>query len=142
MKRCCVIYLVKLAVIASAVAAVSSAAAPVARAECGDYVVVGRPLAAHQTGSDSRFQFIGLSIRTGHSPMDGQRRPCMGPNCSERSPATPATPAMAQSGATQWAYLAPTEAPFADEFDSSLYPFDLFPSEPPVSSIEHPPRSL
>jgi hypothetical protein len=114
----------------------------VTRAECGDYVRIGRPLGQTKARTvDWRSSFALLDMSQQDAPMDhGTKLPCHGPSCHSRDP-LPATPfAAASIVVPQWACLGlPAEMPlhgFAELTTSDWKPRAQGHGNP----IYHPPR--
>jgi hypothetical protein len=116
-------------------------APPVARASCGDYVVIGGQPARGQHHS-------GMTPATAPSdnqpaPAPDHRRPCHGPSCSGApTPVQPASPAPAPTGphGTEWGWL--TTAPDRPDVGpmSRWRAVDAARPLRLATSILHPPR--
>src|SRR5262245_33187044 len=76
----------------------------ITRADCGDYVIVGRPLTPSSTDWRSRFQLADMN-RLSEPVHQSHRQPCHGPTCHSRD-SLPSPPTEASSlSVQQWAHL-------------------------------------
>jgi len=117
-----------------------------ARAECGDYVIVGRPLLNPSNLSPEHRLWLAIhNVYSRNGPSDhGGSAPCHGPSCSRRdpNPTSPAPTAVVLPNTTDWAFY-DARIPLL-EFGPELFsPFSIG-SLPDLraSPIEHPPRAV
>lgn len=116
-----------------------------ARAECGDYVIVGRPLLNPLNASPELRVKLALLSVVSHDSTTGHRGgpvPCHGPGCSRRDPVpAPSGPnAVVSSSVSELANL--TARFFLSNFapERLVSQFDLLIPHPDPDGIEHPPR--
>lgn len=138
--------LIRLAAACSGILAVGLSQSS-ARAECGDYVIVGRPLLNPLNASpELRVKLALYSVHTADSSKGhlGGHIPCHGPGCSRRDPVpAPSGPsAVVSSSVSELANLTacihlPSFSP-----ERFLVQFDLLLPQPDPVLIEHPPRSV
>jgi hypothetical protein len=138
--------LVRIAVVALSGFLAVGVTASEARAECGDYVIVGRPLLNSSNHSaELRLEVAMQSAYSHDEPADHRRStPCHGPSCSRRDPVpVPSAPTgVVPTTATDWAFL--VTGIFASEFEPERFfshPNLQLPECLPTP-IEHPPRAV
>jgi hypothetical protein len=115
----------------------------IVRGECGDYVIVGRPLVQSDPGSmDWRSRFVLLDIYRTSDPMSHSGRPpCHGLSCQSREPIPAAPSAVAPVSVPHWACLGPSNTsspPGSSRFvHTETSPLHAGHADP----IYHPPRA-
>lgn len=108
-----------------------------ARADCGDYVMIGNP-AGH--GTATTHTPTPDSARPGPAPHDG-RKPCSGPRCSGGVPAAPAPVSPPTSPRGEDSCLAAVAADPSVQSPATCWRDDSRPRPIRQSSvIYHPPR--
>ena len=97
------------AVVALAALLATSLTSSIVRGECGDYVIVGRPLLNSNELSPALRVQIAIYSAYSHNGLTDHRgsTPCHGPSCSRRDPVpVPSVPtAVVTTNATDWAFL-------------------------------------
>ena len=126
------------------VLAVSVTAAS-AFAECGDYVIVGRPqFNPSNLSPEHQLKLAIQSVYSHSGPTDHRgSAPCHGPSCSRRDPvpASPAPTTVVMPNATDWALLV-TCVPLREFGPKRFSPLSIVSlPERRSSPIEHPPRA-
>ena len=110
-------------------------------AECGDYVIVGRPSMKFQS-ADWQSHLGMLEVQPGHGPMGpGGERPCTGPSCRNDDSSMPVPNIASPSGAPQWAFICPFGRSTHPEAVSFGLPRPILYRGDFVAAVWHPPRS-
>ena len=146
MKSASALRLIQLTIAACAGVLAVSFAPSDARAECGDYVIVGRSLLNPSNASpELRLRLALMPNSTSATATDHHGRvPCHGPSCSKREPVpAPSGPhAVLTTGATELAYLTDVfQSPKCDALNFTVLASSLLPRGFPIP-IEHPPRTV
>lgn len=120
----------------SALAAAALFSPGEARADCGDYVVIGKP----QHAAAAHRQMDHPQLPTSGTPAN-RPAPCTGPRCSGGPPVTPLQPAPPTNVRGDDYGLPVFLIAAADDF-SSTYRYDTLLSVPtgPRPTVYHPPR--
>ena len=136
--------LVRNAVVALAGLLAVSVTSSAARGECGDYVIVGRPLLnPSDLSPELRIKFTIQSVYSHNEPTEHRGSiPCHGPGCSRRDPvpAPLGLAAVVTTSISDWAFLA-AGIPLLEFGPERFYPLSNSPlPDRHPTPIEHPPR--